>query len=148
MQTLTFKLLIHATAAEIWPCICEPEHYKVWTNVFCAGSYYKTDSFTQGSKIHFLSPNGEGMYSLIDTLEENKLIVFKHLGIIKEFEEMPIDEEAQQWNNALERYELIPQEHGTELLVQVDTLEKYVDYMNTTFPAAMQQIKVLAEQNK
>lgn len=56
MQTLTYKFKIHSTPEKVWKCLWEPENYKKWTNVFCQGSYYITDSFTQGNKIHLLIP--------------------------------------------------------------------------------------------
>lgn len=41
-----------------------------------------------------LTPAGEGMYSIIDRLEENRYLAFRHLGWVSNFEEQPIDEAA------------------------------------------------------
>ena len=92
MQTLTYKIRIHSTPEKVWKCLWDRENYKEWTTVFCQGSYYETDSFIQGNKIHLLTPKGNGMYSILDTIIENKLLVFRHLGEIVNFEEQPIDE--------------------------------------------------------
>ncbi|WP_233357739.1 hypothetical protein [Haloflavibacter putidus] len=45
-----------------------------WNSVFGAGNYYKTENFAQGNKIHLLTPNGEGMYSILDKIIENVLV--------------------------------------------------------------------------
>lgn len=145
MQTLTFKLQLQATPEKIWHCLWEQENYKQWTNVFCKGSYYKTDSFTQGNTIHLLTPNGDGMFSIIDQLIPNHLLVFKHLGELKNFEEQPLDENTQNWTNALESYKLIPNQNGVELIVKVQTLEEYVPWMNKSFPLALQALQQLTQ---
>lgn len=91
MIKLEFKVNINCTPEHLWLCLWESEYYKQWTRIFTPGSYYKTEAFIQGSIIHFLSPEGHGMYSRIETLEPNKYIVFKHLGDIKDFQELPIE---------------------------------------------------------
>lgn len=145
MKTLEFTIQINATAEKLWNCLWELENYTKWTSTFCKGSYYKTDSFSQGTKIHLLSPDGGGMYSILDKIIEHKILIFRHIGELKNFEEQPIDEKTQVWTNALESYELKSNENGTELIVKMDTIEEYIDYMNKTFPLALQELKKIAE---
>jgi len=145
MQTLEFKLQIETTPENLWKCLWEPENYKKWTNIFCQGSYYKTDSFSQGSKIHLLTPNGEGMYSIIDKMTENKILIFRHIGELKNFEEQPVEKNNQTWTNAYESYEITSTGNGVELTVKVDTINEYIDFMEKTFPLALQELKKLSE---
>lgn len=145
MRNLTFKIKINASSKKIWKCLWELENYTKWNSVFGTGNYYKTNSFEQGSKIHLLTPNGEGMYSILDKIVENEILVFKHLGELKNFEEQQIDAKMQGWTNALESYELKQLEKETELIVRVETVEQYVDHMNKTFPLALQLLKNIAE---
>lgn len=145
MQNLLFKISINAPAEKVWKSLWELENYTKWTSVFCQGSYYKTDSFEQGNKIHLIAPNGGGMYSIFEKIVKNELLVFKHLGELENFEEQPIDEKIQGWTNALESYQLKPLGNETELTVQVETVEEYVDHMNRTFPLALQELKKIAE---
>lgn len=145
MQLLHFESLIHATPEQLWNCLWNPEHYRVWTASFSQGSYYECKEFKPGGRIHFLIPSGSGMYSVIDTLETNKRITFRHLGEIKAFREMPPEDGRPLWEDALESYELIPQDPGTLLRVSANTLEDYVEYMNKTFPLALQTLKTIAE---
>ncbi len=145
MQNLRFKISINAPAEKVWKCLWELENYTKWNSVFGSGNYYKTDSFLQGNKIHLLTPGGDGMYSILEKIVENELLVFKHLGELQNFEEQPIDENTQEWTNALESYELKSLGKETELTVQVETVEQYVDHMNKTFPMALQDLKKLAE---
>ncbi len=145
MQNLTFKIKINAPAEKVWKYLWELENYTKWNSVFGAGNYYKTENFLQGNKIHLLTPSGDGMYSILEKIVENELLVFKHLGELENFEEQPIDENTQEWTNALESYELKPLENETELTVQVETVEEYVDHMNRTFPLALQELKKIIE---
>ena len=142
MITLNFSIQINATPEKVWHSITDPEKYKLWTKPFSEGSYYKTDSFTEGSKIHFLTPEGHGMFSLIDSLKENQFVAFKHLGEIKNFEEI---QETQSWTGAMETYILNKTQTGTEVFVKLDTLESDIDSMNKAFPQALQELKHISE---
>jgi hypothetical protein len=145
MKTLSYKININATPEKVWQSLWQLENYKIWTNPFCEGSYYKTDSFTEGNKIHLLTPSGEGMYSILDRIDENHFMAFKHLGDIKNFEEIPLTNETGNWSGAMETYTLNKTDNGTELTVNVDTIEKYIDFMNNTFPLALNELKRISE---
>ena len=145
MKQLEFKININCTAERLWFCLWESEYYKQWTSVFTPGSFYKTTAFTQGSNIHFLSPEGHGMYSRIETLEPNKYIAFKHLGDIKDFQELPLENNPPDWMNALETYTITQLKQGVELHVKADTIDDCVSYMEKTFPLALLELKKIAE---
>lgn len=89
MDTLTFSTQIKAIPETIWNILWNKHSYKKWTSVFMEGSYYLAEDLLKGSKIHFLGPKGGGMYSVIDEVEVNKKMVFKHLGEVKNFKELP-----------------------------------------------------------
>ena len=84
MKHLTFEIEINAPADKVWNAMWDEENYKKWTSTFCEGSYAKS-SWKQGERIHFLDPNGNGMYSEISTLVPNEKMFFTHIGNIKNF---------------------------------------------------------------
>ena len=145
MQKLEFQINIHASKEKVWNCLWDVENYKKWTNEFCEGSYFKTNSLSQGNTIHFLTPSGVGMFSTIDTCIENKKMIFKHLGEIKDFQELPINEKTKLWSGALESYELIEDEEFITIKASFDTIDEYVDFMNKTFPKALEALKKISE---
>lgn len=145
METLEFTIKIKGSAEKVWDVLWKEETYKKWTSVFCEGSYTISE-WNQGDKIHFMSPNGEGMYSVIETKTPNEYMAFKHLGEMKNFEELPIDEETKKWTGAMETYRLIPEEEFTTLIAQVDVVEKYLDYFKETFPKGLEKVKELSEE--
>lgn len=142
LTTLDYSIEINASLEKVWKSLWELENYKKWTAIFSAGSYYETSEFVKGNSIHLLTPTGDGMYSIIEELKINKILVFHHIGALENFKEMPIDPT---WKNAHESYQLIEKGEKTILMVKVDTLDQYIDGMNKTFPLALKSLKDLAE---
>ncbi len=122
----------------------EPENYKLWISPFGEGSHYKTDQFSKGAKIHFLTPQGEGMNCNILEIEKHKKVVFEYMSAIKSFKEIPFDPEYD-WTGARESYSLQKIQNGIKLTIQIDTDPIHIDFMNSTFPKAMQLLKQLSE---
>jgi uncharacterized protein YndB with AHSA1/START domain len=95
--------------------------------------------------VHFLSPDGNGMYSTITECKENELMAFKHLGEVKKFEEQSPTDVSKSWVDAREVYSLKENKGKTELKVSMDSIEGFADYMKKTFPVALNIVKELAE---
>jgi Activator of Hsp90 ATPase homolog 1-like protein len=144
METLEFKIKIKAPAEKVWSVLWNDETYRKWAGVFYEGSYAISD-WKEGGKIHFLGPNGGGMSSIIEKKTENEYMAFKHLGEIKDFKELPIDEETEEWSGAMEIYRLTPEDEFTDLVVQVDVVEKSIDYFRDAFPKGLEIVKELSE---
>jgi len=141
MKTLQFEIQINAAPTLVWKYLWELENYQSWTSVFCPGSYYETSEFKEGNRIRLLTPEGHGMFSVLEKIDVNKFLAFKHLGDIIDFNE----QEIANWENAIESYELTEYENGTLLKVFVDTLEKYIPFMEETFPKALLKLKEITE---
>lgn len=144
METLKFKIEIEAPKEKVWKVLWDDETYRQWTTAFCEGTYAISE-WEEGGKIHFLSPNGEGMNSIIESKIANEYMAFKHIGELKNFEEMPIDAATKEWSGAMETYRLTQNNSVTELEVNMDCVEKYIDYFKDVFPKAMEAIKTLSE---
>jgi len=144
METLEFKIRIKATPEKIWSVLWEDETYKKWTSAFCEGSYAVSD-WNEGDKIHFMSPGGEGMNSIIEKKIPNEYMAFKHIGEIKDFKELPLNAETEKWSGYMETYRLIPDDEFTDLVSQVDVIEKHIDYFKEAFPKGLEAVKELSE---
>lgn len=143
MKKIEFKITINATAKKLWQTLWFHQTYKKWTNVFCEGSYYQGE-MKEGNTIQFLTPQGRGMYSSIESFKENEYAVFKHLGEIENFINQPAENFA--WSGSTETYKLTENNGITVLTAIQDTVPEFEEWFNTTFPKAMQHIKTLAEQ--
>ena len=145
IEKLTFEIEINSSPAQLWKILWDKKSYTDWAASFSEGSYY-TGKLNQGERIHFLVPSGEGMYSDVATLKENQLMIFKHIGMMKYNEELPIDSETEKWTGCSESYKIIPIENNKSILkVEVDAIENYKEFMKSAFPIALQKIKIISE---
>ncbi len=144
MKTLTFKVEINATREKVWFVLWDDAGYRKWAGVFCEGTYAVGD-WEEGSFMQFITPNGEGMYSIVEKKIENEYMAFRHLNMMKNYEIMPVDAATQEWVGAMETYRLTASNEATVLEATVDTVEEYVDYFNITFLKALAIIKELSE---
>ena len=146
MKKVKFMTLINASRKKIWDVLWTDASYKTWTSVFSEGSHAETD-WKEGSKVLFLGPDGGGMYSMIEKIIPEKYMAFKHLGVMKEGKELPLDEETKNWSGAMETYSLIENNGSTELMVEMDVTDEFYDYFSKTFPDALEKVKELAEES-
>lgn len=144
IKKLVFKIDIKASKEKVWKTLWGKESYTLWTKAFTEGTYYEGD-LTQGNRVHLLTPSGEGMYSDIEIRKENELLIFKHIGIMKDRKELPLDAETERWTGCFESYRLKETDGTTQLIVEVDSIENYVDWMNKSFPLALQELKTISE---
>ena len=144
MQKEKFSVQIKAPKEKVWGTLWNDQSYRDWTNVFYPGSHAVSD-WNEGSKIQFLGPDGSGMYSVIDQMQPNEYMAFKHLGVVKDGKELENDEESKSWAGARETYRLTDREGVTQLDVELDTTEDHQQYFKDTFPKALEKVKEIAE---
>lgn len=144
MEKISFTETINAPASKVWDVLWADATYRQWTSPFSEGSYAVTD-WKEGSKVQFLAPGGNGMYSMIEVNKPNEYMSIKHLGEIKDGKEMPPDEKTQQWSGAHENYRLTEKNGITELQVELDAVPEFAGFFNEAFPKAFKIVKKLAE---
>ncbi len=142
---LIFEITIPAPCSLVWEKLWSVEGYGVWTSVFCEGSYYSGE-LLEGNRVHLLTPEGHGMYSNVFKRIENSTFIFEHLGEIVDFKEILNSDNSNLWSGAFEEYHLSEVNGHSLLRVEVDTLPQYADFMNTTFPKALEALKNLTTQ--
>lgn len=146
MNNLNFSTEINAGADKVWFALWDDAHYRKWTTAFHEGSHYKTD-WKEGGRIHFLDPQGNGMYSNITKNQPFEKMFFTHIGEIKNFEEQPLDEATRFWTNAKENYTLTENNGVTTLTVTLDVVEdeKMNAMFSEAFPKGLAIVKETAE---
>ncbi len=144
MKILHFKIDIKAPRTTVWNALWEDTNYRKWAAVFSEGSTAVSD-WQEGSRILFVDDSQSGMYSIIDQMVPNEIMSFKHLGILKNGKEEPLDEESKKWTGAMENYILIDLEEVTQLEISMDITEDFEDYFNQKFPQALEIVKNIAE---
>lgn len=155
MKKLQFKININAPAAQVYDCmlgISQKATYEQWTATFNPTCTYE-GSWDKGSKILFLGvdENGEkgGMVSTIIENKPNHFVTIQHKGLVQGNTEITEGPEVEKWANGLENYtfEEIPMAIGrtTTLTVDLDTDEDFIEYMNETYPKALDKLKEICE---
>jgi len=141
MEKLKFKKEINASAEKVWEVLLGVTTYPIWTAVFAAGSTVETD-WKKGSKAYFSDGKGHGMVSRIEENIPNQFISIKHLGEFKD----GIEDLNKDWGEAFENYTLETVEGKTLLRIDLQISKDWVDYMEKTWPAALEKVAELAEE--
>ena len=151
MKKLQFKKDINASAEKVYRTMLGIDNiktYEHWASAFNPTSTYK-GSWDKGAKICFIGTeeNGQegGMVSEIAENLPNRFVSIRHYGILNGETEITQGPEVENWAGAMENYSFEEANGVTTVTVEVDTMEAYIDYFNTTFPQALEKLKELVE---
>jgi len=149
MQKLHYSIVINAPAAKVWSTMLDDATYRIWTESFSPGSYYKGDWKT-GSKILFLGPGEKGEGGMVSRIKENRkheFISIEHLGMVQDGKEDTSSEEAKAWAGALENYTFIDKSGATELRIDLtgNIADEFAKMFDEMWPNALQKLKDLSE---
>lgn len=148
MKKLHFEIEINASKKVVWNNVIQDKPFREWTKEFADPSFFEGD-WSKGSKIRFLTVNKngnvEGMSSEIADNKPYDFLSIRHLGYIKNGEEDLDSEEVKSWAPAYENYSLKEENNTTKLTIDVDSADEFVDFMNTTFPMALNKLKEICQ---
>lgn len=148
MQKVHYSIHIDAPVEKVWEKMLDDKTYRIWTKPFHPGSYFKGD-WSKGSKILFIGPdeNGKemGMMSMIEENRPYEYISIKHMGIIADGVEDTTSDEVKKWVPAYENYTFKSANGGTDLSIDLDLNEEYVEQFNQMWPKALEKLKEISE---
>lgn len=149
MKKFSKSILINAPREKIWDIMLDKETYKEWTKPFNHTSRFEGD-WNEDSKIIFLGTdenkeNEGGMVSRIAKNIPYEFISIEHLGIIENEIEDTTSEKAKSWALAYENYTLREKEGTTEVLVEQDLEEQYIEMFEEMWDKALLKLKELSE---
>ncbi|MBA3648296.1 MAG: SRPBCC domain-containing protein [Chitinophagales bacterium] len=140
MSTLKFSITINAARAKVWEKLWNDDSYRKWTAAFAEGSYAQSD-WKEGGKILFLSPDGSGMFGIIEKKIPNEQMIFRQLGEVKNGIEEP-----KYWGAATESYYLEETNGVTRLNVEMVFIDEFAQYLSKVFPKALEVLKQISEE--
>lgn len=138
VKTIEQTISVNATAEKVWTVLWDKDQYTKWSAVFMPGSHY-SGTIKRGERVRFLDPNNHGMESTIDSLIENREIIFHHLY------ELESGNKGRDLGNMYETYSLDEQNGVTILSLRSDMPEEYCSEMEAATKKAVHLIKELAE---
>jgi hypothetical protein len=151
MKKLQFKISINAPVSKVYDLmlgISSKSTYEQWTALFNPTSTYE-GSWNKGNKILFIGVDekGEkgGMVSRIVENMPNQFVSIQHIGLLKADKEITEGPEVEKWANGFENYTFKENNGTTTVTVDLDTTEEFLDYMNETYPKALDKLKELCE---
>ncbi len=152
MKRVQFIVKINAPANKVYDLmlgISKKLTYEQWTALFNPTSSYE-GNWNKGSKMLFVGTdeNGEkgGMVSEIMENIPNQFISIRHYGLVKANEEITEGTEVEKWANGFENYMFEENNETTTVTVDLDTSEDFLDYMNETYPKALEKLKEICEE--
>jgi hypothetical protein len=146
MEKKHYSIEINAPQQKVWETLWDESTYRKWTSVFSEGSTVKTD-WKKGSKVLFVDGTNSGMVSMIADNKPGEYMSFKHLGMVKDGVEDMENEETKRWSGAMENYTLSTINGKTQVQVDIDITDDFVDYFEKTWPEALKKLKTIAENN-
>lgn len=151
MRKVQFKIQINAPAEKVYETmlgIKDKRNYEYWTAAFNPTSTFE-GSWDEGSKIHFtgVDENGKkaGMASEIVKHQPAKFISIRHYGFLDGDAEITTGEQVEKWAGGHENYSYEEINGVTTVTVDIDVIEEYLDYFQTTYPKALEKLKEIAE---
>ena len=151
MKKLQFNVKINATVNKVYDTmlgITNKSTYEQWTAVFNPTSTYD-GNWIKGSKILFVGTDEKGdkggMVSEVAENIPNQFVSIRHYGILEADKEITEGAEVEKWAGGFENYTFEDDNGITQLIVHLDTTEDFVDYMNQTYPKALEKLKEICE---
>jgi hypothetical protein len=151
MKKIKFNVSINAPASKIYDVmlgISNKSTYEQWTALFNPTSTYE-GSWNKGSKMLFIGTdeNGEkgGMVSEIVDNIPNRFVSIRHYGLLQANVEITEGPKVEKWAGGFENYTFEENSGITAVTVDLDTAENFVDYMNQTYPIALDKLKEICE---
>jgi hypothetical protein len=151
MKKLQFQVRINAPATKVYDVmlgISNKSTYEQWTSLFNPTSSYE-GSWKKGSKILFVGVDEHGkkggMVSEVAEITPNRFVSVRHYGLVQDDQEITEGPEVEKWANGFENYTFTENNGTTTVTVDLDTTEEFLDYMNETYPKALDKLKELCE---
>ncbi|WP_100615694.1 tungsten formylmethanofuran dehydrogenase [Confluentibacter citreus] len=151
MKKLQFKKDINSSAKNVYETMLGLKNiktYEQWTSEFNPTSTYE-GTWEKGAKMYFIGTdehgNRGGMISEIADIIPSKFVSIRHYGMLDGVNEITQGAQVEKWAGGLENYTFRESNGVTTVTVDMDTTEEYMDYFKTTWPKALDKLKIMAE---
>ena len=145
MKELQFSIEIKAAKEKVWATLWEDTSFRDWANIIDEGTYMQ-GAMEEGKEIQFLSSvNGYGVTSLVEKLDPNAFILFRHSA---DTQANGQQEREKEWTGGAESYSLTEKNRITTLTVNTEVPEELEELFRVRLPQALERIKTLAERTE
>lgn len=141
MKEMQFSIEINTTKEKVWQTLWQDETFRQWAGIIDSGTYM-VGELAEGNEIQFISENGYGVTSLVDTMKPCEFLLLRHQADTQDSGER---ERKKEWTGGKETYSLEEKDGVTVLAVAFDVPSEMEDYFKDAYPKALRRIKELAE---
>jgi hypothetical protein len=142
MKEVQFSIKIHAPKEVVWGILWQDKTLRQWAGIIDPGTYM-IGTLAEGNEIQFISAeNGYGVTSLVEELILYEFLLLRHKADTQDSGQR---ERADEWTGGTESYKLTEKDGTTTLVVTFDVPKDMEEYFSTTYPKALEQVKLLAE---
>ena len=142
MKKMEFSVEINASKEKVWTTLWTDETFREWANLIDEGTYMK-GVLEEGNEVEFISSvNGYGVTSLVEKLDPNNFVLFRHSIDTKE---NGSQEREKDWSGTTEAYRLAEKDGVTTLTYKADIPREQEETFTIRIPKALERIKKLAE---
>lgn len=151
MKKLQFNVKINAPVNKVYDVmlgISNKTTYEQWTALFNPTSSYE-GSWIKGNKILFIGTDEKGEKGgMVSEIAENipgKFVSIKHIGLLVAGKEITEGPEVEKWTGSFENYSFEESNGISTVGVELDTTEDFENYMNESYPKALDKLKEICE---
>jgi hypothetical protein len=145
MKEMQFSIEIKASKEIVWAILWDDATFRDWANFIDEGIYMR-GVMKEGNEIQFISSvNGYGVTDLIEKLNPNEFVLFRHNTDTKDSGKQERDKE---WTGGKESYSLTENNGVSILVVKTDVPQEQEETFNIRLPKALGRIKTLAEKTE
>jgi hypothetical protein len=151
MKKLQYKITINSPATLVYDFmlgIKNKSTYEQWTALFNPTSTFE-GNWEKGSKMLFVGVDSKGekggIVSRIAENIPNAFVSIHHYGLLNAGQEITEGPEVEKWANGFENYTFEEKDGITTVIVDLDLTADFVDFMNETYPKALDKLKEICE---
>lgn len=152
MHKLQYTIEINAFAHNVYVTMLglnDKATYENWTAVFNPTSTFE-GTWEKGSKMLFVGTDENGKKGgMVSEIVENNPATFvsiRHYGFLDGETEITTGEQVEKWAGGLENYYFEEKNGITTITVEVDVIDEYKEYFNSTYQKALVKLKEISEQ--
>ncbi|TAJ81725.1 MAG: SRPBCC domain-containing protein [Gallionellaceae bacterium] len=142
MKSLHFSITIQAPKAQVHQLMLADKTYREWAAAFAEGSYYQ-GTWEKGAHILFTNAdNGSGMSARIAEHRPAEFLSIEMLSMIND----GVADESNPFQGVYENYSYTEKNGVTTLQVELlGVPDDWADYLNGTWPKALDTLKAICE---
>lgn len=148
MKKIHYQIDVQAPVKKVVERMLSKDTYKLWAAEFNPTSDFE-GGWNTGDKIYFTACDEagkkSGMVAKVVEHTPNKLVSLRHYGILEDGVEITEGPAVEGWAGAMENYYYEEQDGVTNVRIECETHDDYIDYFDTAWPKALQKLKEIAE---